>query len=156
MRKTNLENILLISLLLFSIVTIPSLATAQTDAINSAKQQMVTCYEAAKEAQAAGANITSLTLVLNEAGNLLSQAELATSQGDTEAATNLAIQSREMLANFVSDANALKQTAIQQRNTDFLINVVGSIAGTFVVFGVGIAVWVLLKKRYPETGEPST
>ena len=153
MIKTNSASALLIAIVLTSLVALPSLAFAQTDSINSAKQQIVTCYNAAKEAEAAGANTTSLTFILNEAGILLSQAELANTRGDFETANNLATQSRERLANFVSEANALKETAIQQGNTAFLVNVVGSIAGTFVVIGVGIAVWFFLKKKYPETGE---
>jgi hypothetical protein len=121
-------------------------------AIDSAKQQIITCYEAAKEAEGAGANVTSLTSTLNEAGLFLSQAELAYSKNDFGAARNLAVQSRESLSNFIAEANTLKETGAQQRTNDFLENVVGSIIGAFAVIGTGIGVWFFLRKRYEQPG----
>ena len=143
-------------MLLFSVMAVPSLVLAeQTDAtatITSAKGQIVTCYQAARYAEGAGANITSLTATLNDAGALLSQAELAYSTNDFDTARNLAVQSQGMLGNFVSEASALKQAATQQRDQDFLINVVGSLIGVFAVIGAGAAAWLFLKKRYAQPG----
>lgn len=139
-------------MLLFSVMVVSSFVLAeQTDAsaaITSAKEQIVTCYQAARDAEGAGANITSLTATLNDAGALLSQAESAYSTNDFDAARDLAVQSREMLSNFVSDANALKETAIQQGNQDFMINVVGSAVGAIAVVVGGFAVWNFLKRKY--------
>jgi len=134
-----------------------SLVFAQQDsaagAIGSAKQQLVVCYEAAAEAERAGGNVTSLTAALNEAGVLLSKAELAYSKSDFGAAGDFAVQSRERLNGFVDEAAELKAAGEQMRNMDFLINIVGSIVGTFVVIGAGIGVWVFLKRRYGQAGE---
>lgn len=81
MLKNHLNWVFLTTVLLFSVIVHSSLVLAdQTDAavaITSAKEQVVTCYQAAKDAEGAGANITSLTATLNDAGALLSQAELA-------------------------------------------------------------------------------
>jgi hypothetical protein len=143
-------------ILLSTVVVTPLVFADQTEAssaIASAKQEIVSCFEAAKEAEAVGANITSLTGVLNDAGLLLSNADLAFSKGDFDAARDLAVQSQGKLANFVPEANALKVATVQQGTTDFLINVVGSVAGTFVVLAAGAAVWFFLKKRYTERGE---
>ena len=146
----------LIALLLFVISTFLPLARAdQTDAataIASAKKQILICYQAAKEAEGAGANITALAVVLNDAGTLLSRAELAYSISDFDAARDLAIQSQNTLGDFISEASASKEIATQQRNQDFLMNVVGSIIGTFAVLGVGIAAWIFLKRKYETTG----
>ena len=135
---------------------VPSLVLAeQTDAsaaITSAKGQIVTCYQAARDAEGAGANITSLTATLNDAGALLSQAESAYSTSNFDAARNLAVQSQGILGNLVSEANALKQTATQRRTQDFLINVVGSLIGAFAVMGAGVAIWLFLKKRSAQSG----
>jgi hypothetical protein len=143
-------------MLLFAVIVVPSLVlAAQTDAaaaIASAKEQIVTCYQAARDAEGAGANITSLTVILNDAGSLLSQAELAYSMNDSDAARDFAVQSLDKLGNFVSEANALKDTAMQQRSQDFMINVVGSIVGTFAVLGAGAATWSFLRKRYKQSG----
>jgi hypothetical protein len=79
---------------------------------------------------------------------LLSQADLAYATNDFDLALNLASQSQSALTNFIGEANALKEDATQKRNQDFLINVIGSIIGTFAVIVVGGVVWVILKKRY--------
>jgi uncharacterized Tic20 family protein len=146
------KSIFFMAMLLFSVMVVPSLVLAdQTDAaaaIISAKEQIVTCYQAAKDAEGAGANITSLTATLNDAGALLSRAELAYSSNDFGTARDLAVQSRERLGNFVSEANVLKETAIQQGNQDFMINVVGSAVGAIAVVVGGFAVWNFLKRKY--------
>ncbi|MEJ5327402.1 MAG: hypothetical protein WHU54_04035 [Candidatus Bathyarchaeia archaeon] len=113
----------------------------------SAKAQIVSCYRAAEEAESAGANITALVAVLNDAGLLLSRAEYAYSIRDFDDARDLATQSLSLLSNFVAEADVLKENAVAQRNQDFLINVLGSTAGTFAVLGVGGALWVALKRR---------
>lgn len=122
------------------------------NAISSAKSQLVNCYDAAREAEAAGANITTLTGVLNEAGLLLSHAEFAFSNGDFADAQDYAVQSQGKLVNLVSDANALLIAAGAQRNQDFLINVVGSTGGTVVVLVGSFGLWSFLKKKYPNDG----
>ena len=116
-------------------------------AISSAQNTILNCYNAAKEAEAAGANITAIVATLNEAGSLLSQAELAYAANDFGATVNLAVQSQTVLNGFVGEANTLKETALQQQNQDFLINVVGSIIGAFAVIVAGGVVWLLLKRK---------
>ena len=110
------------------------------------------CYDAARDAEAAGANITALTRVLNEAGLLLSQAEFAFSVGDFGGAQDYAVQSQSKLGDFAADAEALKIVAEGQRNQDFLVNVVGSTGGTVAVLVGSFGVWSFLKKKYPSDG----
>ena len=162
--STTLHKLTIITILaLLSTTVFPRPAFAEQSeaetAIASAKQQIVACYQAAKEAEAAGANISSLTAVLNDAGNLLSKSELAYSKNEFDEARDLAVQTQQRLTNIIPEANALKESAIQQGNMDFLINIVGSIVGFFVVIGAGLAVWFLLKRRSKESGaqmnEPS-
>lgn len=127
------------------------MAFAQDDAsatIASARQQLITCYDSARQAEAAGANISSLTTVLNNAGNLLSRAELANSQGDYATAQSLASQCTQSLGNFASEAEALRSAAVQQGNLNFWVNIVGSVAGTVAVIIAGFVVWRVIKKRY--------
>jgi hypothetical protein len=147
--------VFLVAVLLFLFVASSPFVLAQTDAeaaITSAKEQIVTCYKAAQDAEAAGANITSLTVVLNDAGALLSRAELAYSMKDFGAARDFAVQSAGRLSDFVSAANALKETAAQQRGLDFWVNIVGSVIGTFAVLGGGYALWFFLSRRYRTAG----
>jgi len=155
--KTNRRLAFLVAILLSSTVLLPSVVFAEQSSadssIASARQQIVICYNAAKAAEAAGANITSLTSILNNAGSLLSQSELAYSKGDFSTAQTLAVQSSQSLANFVSKANAMQDVAAQQRTLDFYVNVVGSIIGTIVVVVAGFVVWRILSKRQSQTGE---
>ena len=151
LRTTSLK--LLVSaaaVMLLLIAVFGSPVSAQGDAaaaISSAKSTVLSCYNAAKDAETAGANITTLTVTLNDAGSLLSRAELAYSTGDFAAATSFAVQSQNKLSNFVGKANSLRQAAVQRESRDFLVNVVGSVAGAFAVVGVGVGTWVFLKKR---------
>jgi hypothetical protein len=146
--------ILTIAFLLLVVAIVPShVALAQSGAIASAQSTLNTCYEAAKQAEAAGANITSLQETLNIAGAQLSKAQYAQSQGDSGSANNYAQQAQNTLSGFEAQANALRDTASRQTQTSFLINVVGSIAGTFAVIGGSIAVWFILKRKNKSQGE---
>jgi hypothetical protein len=140
------------SLLLVALAMLAVPAFSQGDAaaatIAAAKQQLVVCYDALKLAQSAGANITSLTSVLNEAGAMLSRSELAYSQGDFGGAQNWASQSIQRISGVVSEANALTVVASEQESFDFWVYFVGSIVGTVVVVVVGFVVWLVVKRRY--------
>jgi hypothetical protein len=158
--KTKISNLSLaatLAVLLLTVTALPShIVLAQTgasSAISSAQNTLNTCYEAAKQAEAAGANITSLQETLNTAGTQLSQAEYAISQGDSASANSYAQQAQNILNGFVEQANVLRDTASRQTQTSFLINVVGSIAGTFAVIGGSIAVWIILKRKNPSQGD---
>jgi len=142
-----------ILLLFVTVVASPVWAdqAGAASAIASAKNTIVTCYSAVKDAEAAGANITVLVGTLNEAGLLLSQAEFAYDASDFDTAFNLASQSQNTLANLAGEANILRDTATQQQNQDFLINVAGSIIGAFLVIVAGFVVWFLLKRKYKTT-----
>jgi hypothetical protein len=141
----------------------PSVVLAEQDAaasaIASAKQQIVTCLVAVRAAEAAGANISSLTFALSDAGALLSQSELAYSKGDYGAAESLASQCGQRLSGLISESNSLKNRAVGARDFDFLVSMVISVVGTFVVIVLGFVAWRFLTKRYVpvevETDEPS-
>jgi hypothetical protein len=126
--------------------------TSAAAAINSAKNTILSCYDAAKEAESAGANITLLESTLNNAGLLLSQAELAYSKNEYDTAQSLAVQSQTVLNGFTSKAQSSGLAALQQSNQDFLVNVVGSIIATLVVLTAGLLAWVYLKRKYTRGG----
>ena len=125
MRFKRAIGILLFAAISIIILSFPSIALAQqNDAISVAQSKLVQCYNAAKAAESAGANISQLTIKLNNAGLLLSRSQLAYSIGDFGSVSNLAVQSQNELASFVSDANALQASAAQSRTYDFLLNMV--------------------------------
>ena len=128
------------------LVTSEVTQTAAESAISSAQDQIINCYNSAKIAEGAGANITILQFALNKAGQSLSNAELAYSNGDYTSAINYANQCQSALINFVSDSNALKEKGVQQQNENLAV-FVGSIAGSFAVAVAGYIVWLRIKKK---------
>jgi hypothetical protein len=144
--------ILVLAGFFFVLLITPSFVWAQqngaSSAISAAQSQLVSCFDAARSAEAAGANISQLTHTLNVAGSLLSNAELAYSSGDFGAAQSLASQSQSQLSDFVSTANSMRASASQSQTVSFLVNIVGSIAGTVAVFVGSFFVWRFLKRRY--------
>ena len=144
--------------LLVAAVCLPSLVHADTQSsastqLASTKGELVECYNAARAAEAAGANISSFTVKLNAAGSLFSQAELDYSSGNFSGAYTLALQSQNELGNFIAAASSLQNSASQKQSTDFLLNFVVPIVGVFAVADVSVIVWVLLKRRYGRAGE---
>jgi hypothetical protein len=144
--------VLLLVVISVSIFIVPSVALAQQNdaasAISAAQSKLIQCYDAARAAEAAGANISQLTGKLNSASLLLSNAELANSTGDFGSAKSLAVESQDELSSFVLEANSLEFSAEQSRNSDFWLNIVGSSAATVVVLVGSLMVWVLLKRKY--------
>ena len=138
--------VLLLLLSVLTSVVWADQAGAATE-ISSARVQIASCVDAAREAESAGADIAGLALILNEAGLLLSQAEFAFSVGDFVGAQGFAVQSQGRLGSFVSDANALRVSAEGAATMDFLVNVVGSIVGTVVVLVGGFGVWRYLNRK---------
>ncbi len=120
--------------------------------ISSAKNELLNRYNAAKDAEAAGANITTLQTTFNTAGALLSHAELSYANNDFEAALAYATQCQNALVNFVSEANALKTAGSQQASQSFLFNVILPAVGALVVVGAGTATWFWLQRRYEKNG----
>jgi len=117
-------------------------------AIDTARQTIIDCYEATVKAESEGANITGLTIRLNEAGNLFSKALLARKNKDYNLATQLASECIAKLNGFIDEANELSEKASNDRYCDFIYNVVCSIAGAMIIICVGFAVWITLKRRY--------
>lgn len=144
----------------FSILSLPVVVFAEAtkaeakSAIDAAQGELVVCYEAVANASAAGANISGLILVLDQAGGNLSRADLAYKMGDFSSAQSNAVQSLNLLVqnNVKTQADALNSTPSQARFWDFMINVVGSLVGTVVVVCSGFVVWTVLKKRYAKVG----
>jgi len=131
-----------------------SYASTESDASSAmvqAEQRIQVCYSAAADAEKAGANVTGLLPVLDEAGMLLSNATLAFQNGDFDSAYSLAVQSNSTLIGFESLAGFLKSTAEQQGLVDFWVDIVGSTVGTFAVIFGGLLLWFHLKRRYDKS-----
>lgn len=116
-------------------------------AIQSAESVVLNYYMAVFEADKAGANVSSLLQVLNEAGWLLSRARVTYNNGDFNSAYDYAINCTQILDGRVDKANSLRLEAEKARQMDFLINYVGSAVGAAAIVVGGYAFWVFLKRR---------
>jgi hypothetical protein len=92
--------------------------------------------------------VTGLLLTLNDAGGLLSKAELALAKGEFDSASTLAHLSEERLVGFEDGAVSLGDAASGSRSLDFAFGVVGSSVGAVLVVVLGFLLWPFLKKRY--------
>jgi len=144
--------VLLLVAISIGVFRVPMVVVAQqndaTSAISAAQNELIQCYDAARAAEAASANISQLTDRLNIASLLLSRAELAYSNGDFGSAESLATESQDELASFISEANSLQSSSEQNQNSDFWLNIVGSAVATVAVLVGSLTVWVLLKRKY--------
>jgi hypothetical protein len=143
-------------MLMLSTANVPFCAFAidETDvgsSIAAAEENIVVCYRAVADADEAGANTSALLAALNEAGELLSRANLAYKENLTRAHL-FALRSQEKLSGVVVEADDLKEAAMQERYWDFMVNVVGSIVGATTVICGGFVVWFFLKRRYEKAG----
>jgi len=116
-------------------------------AVEATESKVSSCYGTVFEAEKAGANVSNLLSVLNEAGWFLSKAKLAYSQGDFDSAVAFADNCSSRLDGIVAQAESLKLDAERAGHWDFMVNFVGSAVGAVCVVVGGFAVWVFLKKR---------
>jgi len=143
--------LLILSISVAALSVLPGVWAQQegtSSSISAAKSRLIQCYDAAKAAESSGANISQLTLRLNSAGLLLSQAELAYSESDFGSSQSLAAKSQNELIDFISSAQSLQVSAAQSRTFDFLLNVVASVVGTILVILASVVVWIRLKRKY--------
>lgn len=139
-----------------SFVSVTKATVGQSEAasaLTNAEDTLNQAYQAISQAEESGANVTSLLVRLNEAGQLLARGQLAYDSGDFDSALRFTNQSQENLNGFITDANTLRETAIRESYLDFLINVVGPVFGAVGVFCVGFFVWFFLKRKYEKVGK---
>jgi hypothetical protein len=151
--KPMLHSKKLACLALVFLLVIPLLLSSQVagqdDAaanISAAKTELSNCYASVKAAEAQGANVTGLIATLNDAGELLTRAELAYLAKDYDSAANFTQQSKDTLDGFNQAANSLKADAMQSGNSGFFTDALLVVA-SLVIFCVGIAVWVALRSK---------
>ena len=118
--------------------------------IVAAQGELMLCYQAVAKASGAGANVTGLIYVLNQAGGNLSMANLAFEVSDFNSSQSYATQSLNLLVqnDVVAQADALRNEASQTKFWGFLINAVASLVGAIAVLVAGFVLWVKLGKRY--------
>jgi len=116
-------------------------------AVAQASQRVNACYSVAADAAKAGANVSGLLVTLDDAGLVLSGAELALGRGEFDSASTMAHLCEEKLVGFEDGAVSLKDSAVRAGFLDFAFGIVGSAVGSVLVVVVGVVVWFYLKRR---------
>jgi len=144
-------NILLFASCLGSLPrALPCTQDEANQALTTAHQTIVNCYEATVAAEKAGANITELTTTLNEAGQLYSKALLARKNGEYNLTVQFANECLGILDGFIDKANALRINASERSHWDFISNIVCSSVGAVAIICVGAVIWSLLKRKHSD------
>jgi hypothetical protein len=147
----------LLAAILLGLVVVLSICNAtgvfaQTDQssrkVQEAKISFEQAFNAVLDAEAAGANVTSLVAQLNSAGDLLAQAENAIRVGDNALATANADSVMGIAQQVRVAAQTAKESALLKGQNASLTQSVLAIAGSIVFVLVMFMGWRLFKRRY--------
>lgn len=105
-------------------------------------------FNAAWDAERAGANVSSLLLRLNDAGTVLGEAEVALRNGNSSEAAGKADQCVGIAQGVLSDAGVLKASALDWARTMFWTYLTFSVVGIGVFVVVLAVVWRRFKRGY--------
>jgi hypothetical protein len=115
--------------------------------IQQARAAVLASYQAIRQAEGAGANVSALLATLNMAGAYLGNAELAYADGLYTESFSLADWTIRELEGLPEEAARLEIAAAEASATDFLVNVVGSAAATVIVIAGSFVLWRWLTRR---------
>ena len=105
-------------------------------------------FDAALDAERAGANVSGLLVRLNDAGAVLGEAEVALKNGNLSDAADKAGTCISMAQSVVSDAGALRTWALDGARTWFWTYLAFSVVGIGVFVVVLAVVWRRFKRGY--------
>ena len=105
-------------------------------------------FDAALDAERAGANVSGLLVRLNDAGAVLGEAEVALSNGNLSDAAGKAGTCISMAQSVVSDAGALRTWALDGARTWWWTYLAFSVVGIGVFVVVLAVVWRRFKRGY--------
>jgi hypothetical protein len=107
-------------------------------------------FNATLDAERAGANVSGLIVRLNEAGEILAEAEIALGNGNSSKAAGKAVQCIGIAQSVKSDADVLKASALDEAQTVFWASLTFSVVGIAVFVVVLMLVWRWFKRGYVE------
>ena len=111
------------------------------DVFSETEDAVGLAFRAVSEAEAAGANVSSLLLRLNEAAGLLSRAEMLYDLGDHEAALAAANRSLTIAKSVRDDALILRRLADEEKSRAFQFSLAFSILGSAAFLISHFLVW---------------
>lgn len=135
-----------------SVIAVDSVKSAREDeatlAITAAEKNLGLAYQATRDAEVAGANLSGLLFQLNEAAELLVQANVSYRIGDFNNATIFANASTEIANKVRIEAYKARDIALYERVERFQFALTESILGIGIVICGSFLGWRLFKRRY--------
>lgn len=115
-------------------------------AVSQAQKALASSIQVVAQAQTEGANVDALMASLAEAADLLSNAQLANSAGDYNAANDYASQCQNKLNGVNSEALSLQQAATYQKNQSSIFTILTLLVSAALLVS-GVVSWFILNKR---------
>jgi preprotein translocase subunit SecF len=151
--RCRFSSIILFVILILSICFLGlNTAIAQTNQADSKLQAATNsvnqAFNAVLDAEKAGANVTDLLSQLNNADNLLAEAENSYRAGDTNATIAKANSVLPITQEVTNNAQVLKQSATVNAQNSFWLTIVSSVVVAVVFILVLFFIWRWFKKNY--------
>jgi hypothetical protein len=142
--------VFLVSMIQFQVITASAITENEeaAAALATAEKAVALAYNSSVRAEQAGANISGLFVMLKDAGDELSKAEIAYMQGDFNLTLSSATICSQIAQRVNTGADQLRLEAFGPRYIDIWLKMTVSI---FAVVGVGIVglwAWRVFKRRY--------
>jgi membrane protein implicated in regulation of membrane protease activity len=138
-----------LALLAFCAVRVPSVrGDENSSSLGDADAALRQAFAIVLDAESAGANVSGLILRLNEAGIVLSKAEIALGNGNSSEAANEAGQCVGIADGVKNDAVALKASTLDEARTTFRTYLIFSVVSVAVFVVVLAVVWRRFRRGY--------
>jgi len=113
-----------------------------------AEEKVILAYLAVLDAENAGANVSSLLVQLNEAGEFLARAHVEYRLGNFEEASHFADSSRNIGVGVQNAAVELKDLASREGTQHMLFTMIASVVGVASIALGSLLIWYFMKKHY--------
>lgn len=123
-------------------------ASEASGSVGEADVAVRQAFNATVDAERAGANVSSLIVRLNEAGDALAMAENALRSGDSSGAVNNASLCIGIAEGVKSDAGVLKASALDEARTVFWRYLTFSVVSIAAFVIALVLVWLWFKRGY--------
>jgi hypothetical protein len=148
----SLLKFLIVSVFLFSLVSVPLISAANGDAappeVAEAEAALVSAHGAVLAAEAAGADVSVLLDKLNAGSEYLAEANTYVRLGDSENATHFASLCVEAVGDVEDEAVKLRNEAVKLRDADSFAVIIESAVGVVCVAVAAFVVWRVFKQHY--------
>jgi len=147
-RNQFLRCILLIFLLYLDLLWTSPSRCGFTDLLQDSESSLNLAFKKVLEAERAGANVTALIARLNEAVDLLLEANLLERNGKHDEAAEAASAAAEISREVEDQASELKNSALSNREFAFKFSIAGSAVGVSAFLFFMSRLWRRFKKYY--------